>query len=92
VALRSVAGMLELYQPSAESVTRFPARPYRSAVAEMASSLVGELQTATRSLGRLLGKIEFRPEPRRTLYVLGDLVNRGTGVARCGPASWRTGP
>ena len=42
----------------------------------MAFYLVGDIQGCDAALGRLLDKIDFSPS-RDTLYVLGDLVNRG---------------
>lgn len=42
----------------------------------MASYLIGDLQGCDAPLGRLLAKIDFSPS-RDTLYLLGDLVNRG---------------
>lgn len=42
----------------------------------MAHYLIGDIQGCNAALGRLLGKIDFSPS-RDTLYVLGDLVNRG---------------
>jgi bis(5'-nucleosyl)-tetraphosphatase (symmetrical) len=42
----------------------------------MASFLVGDVQGCDAALARLLGKIDFSPS-RDTLFVLGDLVNRG---------------
>ena len=42
----------------------------------MAHYLVGDIQGCNAALGRLLEKIDFSPS-RDTLYVLGDLVNRG---------------
>lgn len=46
----------------------------------MASYLVGDLQGCDAPFGRLLAKIGFSPS-RDTLYVLGDLVNRGPASA-----------
>ena len=46
----------------------------------MARYLVGDLQGCDAPLGRLLAKIAFSPS-RDTLYVLGDLVNRGPASA-----------
>lgn len=42
----------------------------------MASYLIGDIQGCDTALARLLDKIAFSPS-RDTLYVLGDLVNRG---------------
>ena len=42
----------------------------------MAAYLVGDIQGCDGALGRLLDKADFSPS-RDTLYVLGDLVNRG---------------
>lgn len=42
----------------------------------MAHYLIGDLQGCDSPLGRLLAKIDFSPS-RDTLYLLGDLVNRG---------------
>jgi bis(5'-nucleosyl)-tetraphosphatase (symmetrical) len=42
----------------------------------MASFLIGDVQGCDAPLGRLLRQIDFSPS-RDTLYVLGDLVNRG---------------
>jgi len=42
----------------------------------MALYLIGDVQGCDSALGRLLSKIDFSPS-RDTLYVLGDLVNRG---------------
>ena len=42
----------------------------------MALYLIGDVQGCDAALGRLLEKIDFSPS-RDTLYVLGDLVNRG---------------
>jgi bis(5'-nucleosyl)-tetraphosphatase (symmetrical) len=42
----------------------------------MANYLIGDLQGCDSAFGRLLGKIDFSPS-RDTLFVLGDLVNRG---------------
>ena len=42
----------------------------------MAHYLIGDVQGCDAPLGRLLHKIDFSPS-RDTLYVLGDLVNRG---------------
>ena len=42
----------------------------------MANYLVGDLQGCDSAFDRLLGKIDFSPS-RDTLFVLGDLVNRG---------------
>jgi len=42
----------------------------------MASYLIGDLQGCDAPLGRLLAKIDFSPS-RDSLYLLGDLVNRG---------------
>ena len=50
----------------------------------MAHFLIGDIQGCNEPLGRLLQKIDFSPS-RDTLYVLGDLVNRGpdsVGVLR----------
>ena len=50
----------------------------------MALYLIGDIQGCNEPLGRLLQKIDFSPS-RDTLYVLGDLVNRGpdsVGVLR----------
>jgi bis(5'-nucleosyl)-tetraphosphatase (symmetrical) len=59
----------------------------------MALYLIGDVQGCNDALGRLLGEISFSPS-RDTLYVLGDLVNRGpdsAGVLRrlmaCGHAA-----
>ena len=46
----------------------------------MAQYLVGDIQGCDAPLGRLLQKIAFSPS-RDTLYVLGDLVNRGPASA-----------
>lgn len=46
----------------------------------MASYLVGDLQGCDAPLARLLRRIDFSPS-RDTLYVLGDLVNRGPASA-----------
>ena len=46
----------------------------------MADYLVGDLQGCDAPLGRLLARIGFSPS-RDTLYVLGDLVNRGPASA-----------
>jgi bis(5'-nucleosyl)-tetraphosphatase (symmetrical) len=46
----------------------------------MAVYLVGDLQGCDAPLGRLLERIDFSPS-RDTLYVLGDLVNRGPASA-----------
>jgi bis(5'-nucleosyl)-tetraphosphatase (symmetrical) len=46
----------------------------------MANYLVGDIQGCDAPLGRLLAKIAFSPS-RDTLYVLGDLVNRGPASA-----------
>lgn len=46
----------------------------------MANYLVGDIQGCDAPLGRLLAKIGFSPS-RDTLYVLGDLVNRGPASA-----------
>jgi bis(5'-nucleosyl)-tetraphosphatase (symmetrical) len=46
----------------------------------MASYLIGDIQGCDAPLGRLLQKIVFSPS-RDTLYVLGDLVNRGPASA-----------
>lgn len=46
----------------------------------MASYLLGDIQGCDAPLGRLLAKIGFSPS-RDTLYVLGDLVNRGPASA-----------
>ncbi|MCC2674373.1 MAG: Bis(5-nucleosyl)-tetraphosphatase, symmetrical [Ramlibacter sp.] len=46
----------------------------------MAHYLVGDIQGCDAPLGRLLEKIGFSPS-RDTLYVLGDLVNRGPSSA-----------
>ena len=42
----------------------------------MALYLIGDVQGCDSALGRLLAKIDYSPS-RDTLYVLGDLVNRG---------------
>ena len=42
----------------------------------MANYLIGDVQGCDSALGRLLEKIDFSPS-RDTLYLLGDLVNRG---------------
>src|SRR5438309_11250866 len=42
----------------------------------MASFLIGDVQGCDDALGRLLSHIGFSPS-RDTLYLLGDLVNRG---------------
>ena len=42
----------------------------------MAQYLIGDLQGCDAPLGRLLDKMDFSPS-RDTLYILGDLVNRG---------------
>lgn len=47
----------------------------------MALYLIGDVQGCDAPLGRLLDKIAFSPS-RDTLYVLGDLVNRGPESAR----------
>lgn len=44
--------------------------------AEMARYLIGDVQGCDAALGRLLDEIAFSPS-RDTLYLLGDLVNRG---------------
>jgi bis(5'-nucleosyl)-tetraphosphatase (symmetrical) len=46
----------------------------------MALYLIGDVQGCDAALGRLLGKIAFSPS-RDTIYVLGDLVNRGPASA-----------
>ena len=46
----------------------------------MALYLIGDVQGCNASLGRLLDKISFSPS-RDTIYVLGDLVNRGPDSA-----------
>ena len=46
----------------------------------MAHYLVGDLQGCDAPLGRLLDRIAFSPS-RDTLYILGDLVNRGPASA-----------
>ncbi|WP_332827351.1 symmetrical bis(5'-nucleosyl)-tetraphosphatase [Ramlibacter sp.] len=46
----------------------------------MAHYLIGDIQGCDAPLGRLLEKIAFSPS-RDTLYVLGDLVNRGPASA-----------
>jgi bis(5'-nucleosyl)-tetraphosphatase (symmetrical) len=46
----------------------------------MASYLIGDIQGCDAPLGRLLEKVAFSPS-RDTLYVLGDLVNRGPASA-----------
>ena len=46
----------------------------------MADYVVGDLQGCDAPLGRLLAKIDFSPS-RDTLYLLGDLVNRGPASA-----------
>ncbi|RYG13328.1 MAG: symmetrical bis(5'-nucleosyl)-tetraphosphatase, partial [Burkholderiales bacterium] len=47
----------------------------------MASYLIGDVQGCDGPLGRLLAKIDFSPS-RDTLYLLGDLVNRGPRSAQ----------
>jgi bis(5'-nucleosyl)-tetraphosphatase (symmetrical) len=42
----------------------------------MALYMIGDVQGCDEALGRLLGKIDFSPS-RDTLFLLGDLVNRG---------------
>jgi bis(5'-nucleosyl)-tetraphosphatase (symmetrical) len=42
----------------------------------MALYLIGDVQGCDGALGRLLAKVDFSPS-RETLYLLGDLVNRG---------------
>ena len=44
----------------------------------MALYLIGDLQGCDEPLQRLLNTIDFSPS-RDTLYLLGDLVNRGPG-------------
>jgi bis(5'-nucleosyl)-tetraphosphatase (symmetrical) len=46
----------------------------------MANYLIGDIQGCDAPLGRLLAKIDYSPS-RDTLYVLGDLVNRGPASA-----------
>jgi bis(5'-nucleosyl)-tetraphosphatase (symmetrical) len=46
----------------------------------MAHYLIGDLQGCDAPLGRLLAKMDFSPS-RDTLYLLGDLVNRGPASA-----------
>ena len=46
----------------------------------MASYLIGDVQGCDEPLGRLLQAIDFSPS-RDTVYVLGDLVNRGPASA-----------
>jgi bis(5'-nucleosyl)-tetraphosphatase (symmetrical) len=46
----------------------------------MAMYLIGDIQGCDDPLGRLLDKIDFSPS-RDTLFLLGDLVNRGPGSA-----------
>ncbi len=46
----------------------------------MALYLIGDIQACDSALGRLLAHIDFSPS-RDTLYVLGDLVNRGPDSA-----------
>ena len=46
----------------------------------MSLYLIGDVQGCDEPLGRLLGKIAFSPS-RDTLYLLGDLVNRGPDSA-----------
>jgi bis(5'-nucleosyl)-tetraphosphatase (symmetrical) len=46
----------------------------------MAVYLIGDVQGCDEALGRLLHKIDFSPS-RDTLYLLGDLVNRGPDSA-----------
>ena len=46
----------------------------------MAKYLIGDVQGCDAPLGRLLAKIDFSPS-RDTLYLLGDLVNRGPASA-----------
>src|SRR5688500_11549454 len=46
----------------------------------MAHYLIGDIQGCDAPLGRLLQKIAFSPS-RDTLYLLGDLVNRGPASA-----------
>lgn len=46
----------------------------------MAAYLIGDIQGCDAPLGRLLEKLAFSPS-RDTLYVLGDLVNRGPASA-----------
>ena len=47
----------------------------------MASYLIGDVQGCDAALGHLLAKIDFSPS-RDTLYLLGDLVNRGPQSAQ----------
>src|SRR6187402_2116364 len=46
----------------------------------MALYLIGDVQGCDAPLGRLLEKVDFSPS-RDTLYLLGDLVNRGPDSA-----------
>lgn len=46
----------------------------------MAIYLIGDVQGCDAALGRLLGTLDFSPS-RDTLYLLGDLVNRGPASA-----------
>ena len=46
----------------------------------MALYLIGDVQGCDEALGRLLQKIDFSPS-RDSLYLLGDLVNRGPSNA-----------
>jgi bis(5'-nucleosyl)-tetraphosphatase (symmetrical) len=46
----------------------------------MAHYLIGDIQGCDAPLGRLLAKLDFSPS-RDTLYLLGDLVNRGPASA-----------
>lgn len=46
----------------------------------MALYLIGDVQGCDAALGQLLAKVDFSPS-RDTIYVLGDLVNRGPASA-----------